>query len=55
MDSHVIAENEILPGTGRISRKKEHFEGLFKTMRDDNVSRFETMVEKRDLSQYEVS
>ena len=53
--SHVIAEHEILSGTGRISRKKEHFEGLLRTIRDDNVSRFETMVEKRDLSQYEVS
>ena len=55
MDSHVIAEHEILSGTGRISRKKEHSEGLLGTIRDDNVSRFETMAEKRDLSQYEVS
>ena len=55
VDSHVIAEHEILSGTGRISKKKEHFEGLLRTIRDDNVSRFETMVEKRDLSQYEVS
>ena len=53
--SHVIAEHEILHGTGRISRNKVHFDGLLRTIRDDNVSRFETMVEKRDLSQYEVS
>ena len=55
VDSHVIAEHEILSGTGRISRIKEHFDGLLKTIRDDNVSKFETRVEKRDLSQYEVT
>ncbi len=55
VDSRVIAEHEILPGTGRISRKKEHFEGLLKSIRDDNVSKFETRVEKRDLSEYEVT
>jgi transposase len=54
VDSHVIAEHDILPGTGRISRKKDHFEGLLKNIRDDNVSKFETRVEKRDLSEYEV-
>ncbi len=54
VDSRIIAEHEILSGTGRISRKKEHFEGLLKTIRDDNVSKFETRVEKRDLSEYEV-
>lgn len=52
--SRIIAEHEILQGTGRISHVKEHFEGLLKTIRDDNVSRFETGVEKRDLSEYEV-
>ena len=55
VDSHVIAEHEILQGTGRISRVKEHFDGLLKTIRDDNVSKFETRVEKRDLSEYEVA
>ena len=35
------------------SRVKEHFDGLLKTIRDDNTSKFETMVEKRDLSRYE--
>ena len=55
VDSHVIAEHEILPGTGRTSRNREHFDGLLKTIRDDNISKFETRVEKRDLSEYEVS
>lgn len=53
VDSRIIAEHDILPGTGRISRKKEHFEGLLKAMRPENVSAFETLVEKRDLSRYE--
>ena len=53
VDSHVIAEHDILPGSGRISRKKEHFEGLLKAIREENVSAFETLVEKRDLSRYE--
>ena len=55
VDSHIIAEHEILSGTGRISRNKEHFKGLLKTIRDDNVSKFEAGVEKRDPSEYEVS
>ena len=39
MDSHVIAEHEILSGTGRISRKKEHSEGLLGTIfLEDGVS-----------------
>ena len=54
VDSHIVADHDILPGTGRISRNKDHFEGLLKTIRDDNISRFETRVEKRDLSEYEV-
>ncbi len=49
----VVAEHEILPGTGRISRKKEHFDGLLKTIRDENRTALETVVEKRDLSRYE--
>ncbi|MHB8397099.1 MAG: IS21 family transposase [Thermoplasmataceae archaeon] len=53
VDSRIIAEHDILSGTGRISRVKEHFEGLLKAIRDDNVSKFKTMVEKRDLSRYE--
>ena len=54
VDSRIVAEHGILPGTGRISRNKDHFEGLLKAIRDDNISRFETRVEKRDLSEYEV-
>ena len=42
-----------LPGTGRISRKREHFEGLLKAIRDQNIGNFQTRVEKRDLSEYE--
>ena len=53
VDSRIIADHDILQGTGRISRVKEHFDGLLKTIRDDNTSKFETMVEKRDLSRYE--
>ena len=53
VDSRIVAEHEILQGTGRISRVKEHFEGLLKAIRDDNISMFETRVEKRDLKRYE--
>ena len=53
VDSQIVAEHDILPGTGRISRKGEHFEGLLKALRDQNVENFQTRVEKRDLSEYE--
>ena len=53
VDSHIIAEHDILPRSGRISRKKEHFEGLLKAIRDQNTGNFQTRVEKRDLSEYE--
>ena len=53
VDSQVIADHDILPGTGRISRKREHFEGPLKAIRSENISAFETLVEKRDLSRYE--
>ena len=53
VDFRIVAEHEILQGTGRISRVKEHFEGLLKAIRDDNISMFETRVEKRDLKRYE--
>ena len=53
VDSHVVAEHDILPGSGRISRKKEHFAGLLKGLRDENIAAFETLVEKRDLSKYD--
>ena len=53
VDSQIVAEHDILPGTGRISRKKEHFQGLLKALRDQNAENFRTRVEKRDLSEYE--
>ena len=54
IDGYVVAEHDILHGTGRISRKKEHFEGLLKAIREENVTRFSQQVEKRDLRNYEV-
>ena len=48
-----IIEHEILTGSGRISRKKEHFEGLLKAVRDQNVKNYTIDVEKRDLHEYE--
>ena len=53
IDSETVAEHEILPGTGRISRKKEHFEGLLKAIRDENMAEYSQIVEKRDLKKYE--
>ena len=53
VDSQIVAEHDILPGTGRISGKKEHFEGLLKALREENIKNFQTRVEKRDLSEYE--
>jgi transposase len=45
--------HDILAGTGRISRNKAHFEGLLKSIRDQNLLKFEQSVEKRDLKKYE--
>ena len=53
MDSTIIADHSILQGTGRISRKKEHFNGLLKVIRDENAAIYEQSVEKRDLTKYE--
>ncbi len=53
IDSETVAEHEILPGTGRISRNKEHFEGLLKAVRDENMEKYSRDVEKRDLNRYE--
>ena len=53
IDSSIVAVHEILPGTGRISRKKEHFEGLLKAIREENSSVYGQMVETRDLKRYE--
>ena len=36
IDSGIVAEHAILTGTGRTSRKKEHFEGLLKAIKEEN-------------------
>jgi len=46
-------EHEILQGTGRISRKEEHFEGLLFSIKDRNRNNYRIEVEKRDLKKYE--
>jgi len=48
-----IYEHEILQGTGRISRKEEHFEGLLAALKDRNRHNYRMEVEKRDLKEYE--
>ena len=53
IDSTAVAVHEILPGTGRISRKKEHFEGLLKAVKEENSAMYGQMVETRDLKRYE--
>ncbi len=53
IDSATVAEHGILNGTGRISRKKEHFDGLLKAIRDENKNTYSSIVEKRDLKRYE--
>ena len=53
IDSSIVADHSILSGTGRISRKKEHFEGLLKAIREENSAVYGQMVETRDLKRYE--
>ena len=48
----MIADHSILSGSGRISRKKEHFEGLLKAIRDENSAVYSQAVETRDLKKY---
>ena len=48
----VVAEHDVLAGTGRISRQKEHFTGLLKELGRENA-RIYGEVEKRDLSVYD--
>ena len=50
-----IIEHGVLQGSGRISRKKEHFEGLLKAVSDRNAWNYGIEVEKRDLKNYEVA
>ena len=52
IDSEII-EHDILPGTGRISRKCEHFESLLEAVKDQNVRNYYIYVEKRYLNHYE--
>ncbi|MGC9193764.1 MAG: IS21 family transposase, partial [Thermoplasmata archaeon] len=53
IDNEIVAEHSILEGTGSISRNKEHFLGLLKGIRDQNIMKFDQFVEKRDLKKYE--
>ena len=53
VDSGIVADHAIITGTGRISRKKEHFEGLLKAIRDENSAVYGQIVETRDLKKYE--
>ena len=53
IDSTAVTVHEMLSGTGRISRKKEHFEGLLKAIRDENSAIYGQMTETRDLKKYE--
>ena len=48
----VVTEHDILQGSGRISRHKEHFDGLLKTIKEQNLQHYSD-VEKRDLSVYD--
>ena len=53
IDSTTVADHAILTGTGRISRKKEHFEGLLKAVREENSAVYEQRVEERNLKTYD--
>ncbi len=53
IDSNPVAEHSILSGTGRISRKKEHFDGLLKAIREENLAVYSQIVEKLDLGKYD--
>ncbi|WYY00761.1 hypothetical protein OXIME_001344 [Oxyplasma meridianum] len=52
MDSEIV-DHDIPPGSSRISRKKDHFEGLLKAIRSENMEQYQQIVEKRDLKKYE--
>ena len=53
IDSDIV-EHEMLAGSFGISRKKEHFDGLLKAIRDQNVKNYSVEVQKRDLKDFEV-
>jgi len=46
-------DHELISGTGKIVRVKEHFAGLLKCIRDENNIKYEQLVEKRDLKIYD--
>ncbi|WP_393972262.1 Mu transposase domain-containing protein [Oxyplasma meridianum] len=52
VDSEIV-DHDIPPGSSRISRKKDHFEGLLKAIRSENMEQYQQIVEKRDLKKYE--
>ena len=52
VDGTVVARHEVLQGSGRISRNSDHFEGLLKKVREQNMRQYGD-VEKRDLSVYD--
>ena len=53
VDATIVAGHTVLSGTGRRSRKKEHFEGLLKAIREENSAVYGQIVETRDLKKYE--
>ena len=55
IDSTVVATHHIIAGTGRISRNKEHFEGLLKAIGDENSSVHAQEVQKSDLATLSIS
>jgi hypothetical protein len=52
IDGTVVAKHDILQGSGRISKNRERFDGLMKTVREQNLRQYSD-VEKRDLSVYD--
>ena len=53
IDATIVADHSILSGTGRISRKKEHFESLLKAIWDEHSAVYSQAIETRDLKKYE--
>ena len=49
-----VYEHELLQGTGRMSRKQEHFEGLLTALKERNIHNYSVEVDKRSLKEYEV-
>ena len=49
-----VYEHDLLQGTGRMSRKQEHFEGLLSALKERNIHNYSVEVDKRSLNEYEV-